>query len=127
MQALRTASARLLPGVRRMGSATAEGNADQLWAKYFPKPSYTPEATKKKVSKELLGFAVLGPAGIGFMFYDFIWGLEEEHHVVIPPYPWMRLRRVPGMPWGEDGLFEKHPRVASVWPPEEGVPEKAHH
>lgn len=85
MQALRAASSRLLPGVRRMGSAASEATQDQLWAKYFPKPSYTPEVTKKKVSKELLGFAVLGPAGIAFMFYDFIWGLEEEHHVVIPP------------------------------------------
>lgn len=37
-----------------------------------------------------------GPVGAAFMFYDFVVGLEEEHHVVIPPYPWMRIRRSPG-------------------------------
>lgn len=47
-----------------------------------------------------------GPVGVAFMLYDFAVGLEEEHHVTIPPYPWMRIRRLPGMPWGQDGLFE---------------------
>ncbi|MEW5306284.1 MAG: hypothetical protein WDW36_008757 [Sanguina aurantia] len=61
------------------------------------------------------------------MIYDFVIGLEEEHDVVIPPYPWMRIRRLPGMPWGEEGLFDKHPRVAKVWPPEEGLPEPGAH
>ena len=85
MQALRTASARLLPGVRRMGSAAADTNADAMWAKFFPKPAQTPEAVKKSVNKELLGFMLLGPVGAAFMFYDFVVGLEEEHDVVIPP------------------------------------------
>ncbi|KXZ42682.1 hypothetical protein GPECTOR_124g482 [Gonium pectorale] len=126
MQALRRSASALMGGVRRMGTAS-DASADRLWAPYFPKPQPTPEQVKKSVSKELVGFALLGPVGIAFMFYDFIIGLEEEHHVTIPPYPWMRIRRVPGMPWGDDGLFEKHPRVAKTWPPEEGLPEKAHH
>ncbi len=29
--------------------------------------------------------AAAGPIGAAFMFYDFVVGLEEEHHVTIPP------------------------------------------
>ncbi len=59
----------------------------------------------------------------------------------------MRIRRLPGMPWGEDALLEFHPLVSSIhwgllqhrlqtraahpglqvakeWPPAEGLPEK---
>ncbi|GIL66607.1 hypothetical protein Vafri_20097 [Volvox africanus] len=127
MQALRRSATAVLPGLRRMGTATdASINADKYWAPFFPKPQQTAEQVKKNVSKEMVGFLLLGPVGAAFMFYDFFVGLEEEHHVTIPPYPWMRIRRAPGMPWGEDGLFENHPRVAKVWPPEEGA-EKGHH
>ncbi|GLC46952.1 hypothetical protein PLESTB_001543700 [Pleodorina starrii] len=125
MQALRRSANAVIPGLRRMAT-DASMNADKFWAPYFPKPQITAEQVKKNVSKEMVGFMLLGPIGAGFMLYDFIIGLEEEHHVTIPPYPWMRIRRVPGMPWGEDGLFEGHPRVAKVWPPEEGA-EAGHH
>lgn len=30
------------------------------------------------------------------------------------------MRRLPGMPWGEDSLFEYHPHVAKEWPLPEG-------
>ncbi|GFR42964.1 hypothetical protein Agub_g3962 [Astrephomene gubernaculifera] len=123
MQALRRSASAVLTGVRRMGT-DASMTQDKLWARHFPKPAETPEQIKKNISKEMVGFMLLGPVGVAFMLYDFVVGLEEEHHVTIPPYPWMRIRRFPGMPWGEDGLFEKHPRVAKVWPPEEGLPAK---
>lgn len=76
--------------------------------------------------KEVIGFMILGPASAALMVYDLIWGLEEHHEVTVPPYPWMRIRRLPGMPWGEDGLFEYHRNVATEWPPAEGLPEKKH-
>lgn len=197
MQALRASAARVLPGLRQMGSASNAATQEALWAKYYPQPTPTAEATSKNLKKEMLGFALLGtwrerrsvvctvcpshpfgglrpstwiafmllllfkplelspagsggdvewksrlfrvctketcrsvhcpcqfaeaclyptagPVGAAFMFYDFVVGLEEESHHVIPPYPWMRIRRVPGMPWGDDGLFESHPRVAKV-------------
>ncbi|PNH05938.1 hypothetical protein TSOC_007748 [Tetrabaena socialis] len=126
MQALRRSVSKLLPGVRRMGTDSSL-TADKIWAPHFPKPEVTTEQVKKNVKKELIGFALLGPIGAGFMIYDFVIGLEEEHHMVIPPYPWMRIRRNPGMPWGEDGLFEGHPRVATTWPPAEGAEPAKHH
>lgn len=39
----------------------------------------------------------------------------------------MRIRRVPGMPWGEDALFEYHRYVASEWPLPEGHSGKVDH
>lgn len=89
--AFRTAAARLgqrlAAGVRGMAHETAEAR----WAPYFPQPKApSPEAAKKALNRELLGFYLLGPLGAGFMFYDYIIGLEEEHDVTIPPYPWMR-------------------------------------
>ncbi|KAG2485100.1 hypothetical protein HYH03_016196 [Edaphochlamys debaryana] len=125
MQALRRATAQALPGLRRMASA-AETTQDKIWAPYMPVAQPTAEAAKKAVNKEMVGFMLLGPVGVAFMLYDYVIGLEEEHHVTIPPYPWMRIRRVAGMPWGEDGLFEGHPRVATEWPPAEGTPAKHH-
>eukprot|EP00798_Chlamydomonas_sp_ICE-L_P020413 gene20413-27195_t len=125
MQALRQAvRAYIQPaGTRGVSSRTAE----DTWAKHFPVGKQeSAGANKKAVRKELLGFFLLGPLGAGFMLYDFIIGLEEENHHVIPPYPWMRMRRYPGMPWGDDCLFESHPRVASSWPPEEGEAEEEH-
>jgi hypothetical protein len=38
----------------------------------------------------------------------------------------MRMRRVPGMPWGEDALFEYHRYVAPEWPLPEGHDGKVH-
>mmetsp|Transcript_4872 Transcript_4872/g.10462 ORF Transcript_4872/g.10462 Transcript_4872/m.10462 type:complete len:128 (+) Transcript_4872:163-546(+) len=127
MQALRN-SARVLmraaQGTRGMATKTAE----EYWAPYFPKNKpVTAAENQKALRKEMFGFLLLGPAGAGLMLYDFVVGLEEEHEVVIPPYPWMRIRRFPGMPWGDDCLFEYHPRVAKEWPPAEGLPEKGHH
>ncbi|PNW75701.1 hypothetical protein CHLRE_12g537450v5 [Chlamydomonas reinhardtii] len=125
MQALRRAVSTAMPGFRR-ASTTAGETIDKYWAPYFPKPAVTADEAKKSVNKEMVGFMLLGPVGVAFMLYDFAVGLEEEHHVTIPPYPWMRIRRLPGMPWGQDGLFEGHPRVATTWPPEEGAADSHH-
>uniref|UniRef100_A0A7S0YDU0 Uncharacterized protein n=1 Tax=Polytomella parva TaxID=51329 RepID=A0A7S0YDU0_9CHLO len=125
MQALRAARSFAQAGVRRAHTVAGK-NADEIWGKYFPKPQVSAETTKKNLNKELVGFALLGPAGAGFMLYDFVVGLEEEHECVIPPYPWMRIRRLPGMPWGENGLFERNPRVAKEWPPADGAPASHH-
>ncbi|GAX80913.1 hypothetical protein CEUSTIGMA_g8348.t1 [Chlamydomonas eustigma] len=126
MQCIRQA-ARLLAknanSARNMTTKTAE----EYWAPVFPKlPKPSPEQTSHSVRKEMIGFLLLGPIGGGLMVYDFIYGLEEHSDDLIPPYPWLRIRRVPGMPWGEDALFEYHRYVASEWPLPEGHDGKVH-
>ncbi|MEW5317865.1 MAG: hypothetical protein WDW38_009129 [Sanguina aurantia] len=144
--AARSVLGKLTQIVRNSGQrayANTPNSAEARWANYFPHtPEVSAEKAKKSLTKEMIGFMLLGPLGIGFMIYDFVIGLEEEHdrnqaglgllcssqrRWSSPPYPWMRIRRLPGMPWGEEGLFDKHPRVAKVWPPEEGLPEPGAH
>ncbi|KAF5828149.1 hypothetical protein DUNSADRAFT_18122 [Dunaliella salina] len=128
MQGLRRVAQQVLPaGVRRMGGGGV--SSEQRWAPYFPKaPEPTPQQAQKNLRKEMIGFLILGPASAGLMIYDLIFGLEHHEYHEIPPYPWMRIRRTPGMPWGEDGLLEWKPLVAKEWPPapkeEEGEEEE---
>ena len=106
MQALKQ-TVRILGRAAQQTRGMASKSAEEHWAHCFPvAKSQTLVENQKAVRKEMIGFLLLGPLGAGFMIYDFVVGLEEEHDVVIPPYPWMRIRRVPGMPWGENGLFE---------------------
>lgn len=61
MQSLRRSATAVVPGLRRMGTATeASVNADKYWAPFFPKPQLTAEEVKKSVSKEMVGFMLLG-------------------------------------------------------------------
>lgn len=63
-------------------SYSTPSSAEARWANYFPHtPEPTAEKAKKSLTKEMIGFMLLGPAGIGFMIYDFVIGLEEEHDV----------------------------------------------
>lgn len=59
MQSVRRVASQLLPGVRRMGTDAA-ATQEKFWAKCFPEPAVTPEQVKKNVSKEMLGFMLLG-------------------------------------------------------------------
>eukprot|EP00798_Chlamydomonas_sp_ICE-L_P023971 gene23971-9544_t len=105
MQALRQAIRAVVQPAGTRGVATR--SAEDTWAKHFPLGKQeSAEANKKAVRKEMFGFLLLGPLGAGFMLYDFVIGLEEESHHVIPPYPWMRMRRYTDMPWGPNCLFE---------------------
>jgi cytochrome c oxidase subunit 6a len=63
MQALRRSASAALPGLRRLATAT-EANADKFWAPFFPKPQLTAEEVKKNVSKEIVGFMLLGKPGV---------------------------------------------------------------
>ncbi|KAL6747986.1 hypothetical protein V8C86DRAFT_1211766 [Haematococcus lacustris] len=125
MQALRKTAQVALQGVRRMGGGAPSITPEARWQAYFPKaPEGTPQENQKALRKEVIGFMILGPVSAAFMVYDLIFGLEHHEPHPIPPYPWMRIRRLPGMPWGEDGLLEFNPLVAKEWPPKEGLPEK---
>lgn len=127
MQSLRHAARLAMQNVQGTRSMTTK-TAEEYWANYFPKvKTETAEKTSANVRKEMIGFILLGPAGAGLMIYDFMYGLEEHSDAVIPPYPWMRIRRFPGMPWGEDSLFEYTRYVASEWPLPEGHDGKVHH
>mmetsp|Transcript_4975 Transcript_4975/g.12214 ORF Transcript_4975/g.12214 Transcript_4975/m.12214 type:complete len:127 (-) Transcript_4975:344-724(-) len=125
MQALRKVVSNAVPmGTRAMAGGPSV-SAEARWAQYFPKAkAETPTETAKNVRKEMIGFLLLGPASAALMVYDLIFGLENHEPHPIPPYPWMRIRRLPGMPWGEDGLLEFNPLVAKEWPPAEGLPAK---
>lgn len=124
MQGLKKIVHAAMPGTRSMGG-TPSVSPELRWQRFFPTPPEpSPQAQAKSVRKEMLGFLILGPASAALMVYDLIFGLEHHEPHPIPPYPWMRVRRVPGMPWGEDCLLEYDPLVAKEWPPAEGLPEK---
>ena len=99
------------------------------WAPYFPKAA-GPQGKEadKAMRKDLFGFLLLGPASAAFMLYDLIGpGLEHHDGPPMPPYPWLRIRTFPDMPWGPDCLFEYTRTVHKEWPPAGGIPAKAHH
>mmetsp|Transcript_51475 Transcript_51475/g.112053 ORF Transcript_51475/g.112053 Transcript_51475/m.112053 type:complete len:131 (-) Transcript_51475:228-620(-) len=129
MQALRRAATSMVRNATGTSRSMATKSAEETWAGYFPKnPVQSAEATARNVRKEMIGFILLGPVGAGLMIYDFMYGLESHSDELIPPYPWMRMRKnAPGMPWGEDALFEYHRYVADEWPLPEGHDGKVHH
>jgi len=108
-----------------MSGSGPHSTTAHVWGPYFAKPAtLTKQQEQKGLRKEVIGFLILGPASAALMIYDLIFGLEHHEPHPIAPYPWMRIRRLPGMPWGQESLFETESLVAKEWPPAEGLPAK---